>query len=187
MRLSALGYYVDFFISLALVVGLAAAALLSGPWQQSGQWGACFLAGLLVWTFVEYLVHRILYHNVAYFERLHDAHHAEPNAYIGAPPIIGVVGIILLFFVPFVWVSFVAASGVTSGVLTGYMAYMLTHHAAHFWNVPPSSLFYHLRRHHALHHHHHDLGNYGITTSFWDHVFGTSLEGRRRRPGYKFP
>jgi sterol desaturase/sphingolipid hydroxylase (fatty acid hydroxylase superfamily) len=187
MRLSPLGYYADFFISLALIAGLAFAALIEGTLHQGMQWVVCFLSGFLVWTFLEYLVHRVLYHSVPYFEELHDAHHAEPNAYIGAPPIIGIVLLLLLFFVPALAISFVAASGVTSGVLAGYMAYMLIHHAAHYWNLPPSSWLYRLRRHHALHHHRDDHGNYGITTSFWDYVFGTSLERRRRVSRYELP
>ncbi len=187
MRLSPLAYYADFFISLALIVGFAATVLADGTLPQAAQWTGAFVLGVLAWTFIEYLVHRILYHNVPWFERMHDAHHAEPNAFIGAPPIIGVVGIVALFFVPLYFVSFIVASGVTAGILAGYMGYMLIHHAAHYWNVSPSSPLYFLRRHHALHHHHHDLGNYGIVTSFWDHVFGTSLEGRRRGARLNLP
>jgi len=187
MRLSPLGYYADFFISLALILGLGATALYPSTLEQSALWAAFFLTGFFLWTLIEYFVHRVLYHNVPWFESMHDAHHDEPNSFIGAPPIIGVVGILALFFLPFYFASYLLASGIASGVLAGYMAYMLIHHAAHFWNVKPSSPLYFLRRHHALHHHHHDLGNYGIVTSFWDHVFGTSLEGRRRSPRYELP
>ncbi|MEQ1670729.1 MAG: sterol desaturase family protein, partial [Hyphomicrobium sp.] len=123
--------------------------------------------------------------NVPFFKEQHDAHHAAPNAFIGAPPVLGIVMIFCLSYLPFVSVSVMAASGLTIGMLTGYLAYMLLHHAAHHWNVAPESWLYRLRRHHALHHHSRIDGNYGITTSFWDIVFGTSLAPRRTRFRFK--
>ncbi len=91
MRLNALAYYADFFISFALILMLAGMALWDATLYDRGQWVACALAGFTLWTLLEYFVHRVLYHNVPYFVEMHDAHHAEPNAFIGAPPIIGVV------------------------------------------------------------------------------------------------
>lgn len=187
MRLGTLAYYADFFISMALIAVLAAAELYQDSSQQVAQWSACFLAGFAMWTLLEYFVHRVLYHNVPYFEELHDAHHAEPNAFIGAPPVIGPVLILLMFFVPALAVSFAVASGVSAGVLAGYMAYMLVHHASHYWSASPRSWLYQARRHHSLHHYHHDSGNYGITTDFWDRVFGTTIERRSRGPRQKLP
>ncbi len=176
MRLNAFGYYADFFISMALIALLAAAALTQGTLTQRAQWVLCVAAGVAGWTLLEYMIHRLLYHNVPYFIELHDAHHAKPNAFIGAPPIIGIALIFLMFFMPIVALSFVAASGITAGILAGYMAYMLVHHAAHHWNLPATSWLYPARRHHALHHHHREDGNFGITTPFWDRVFGTVHE-----------
>lgn len=180
MRLNALAYYADFFISFALILMLAVTASWNGTLATVAQWTSCALAGFMVWTLLEYFVHRVLYHNVPYFVEMHDAHHAEPNAYIGAPPVIGVVLILALCYAPIVPFNELAASGFTAGMFAGYMAYMLLHHAAHYWNVRPGTWLYMARRHHALHHYHHEEGNYGIVTSLWDHAFGTNLEHRRR-------
>ena len=185
MRLNALSYYADFYLSGVMILVLAA----SEVWTDAPtQILAAFLfvaTGFATWTLIEYLVHRLLYHNVAYFRGLHDAHHAEPNAFIGAPPVVGVVLICLITYVPLMPFSDLAAAFMTSGMLFGYMAYMLLHHAAHYWNLPVDSWLYHARRHHALHHYHHVEGNYGITTALWDHVFGSAIEPRRSFPREK--
>jgi sterol desaturase/sphingolipid hydroxylase (fatty acid hydroxylase superfamily) len=33
---------------------------------------------------------------------------------------------------------------------------------------------------HMAHHYHSTPGNYGVVTSFWDHVFSTIVDRRRR-------
>lgn len=179
MRLNTLSYYADFFLSGALVLVLVSSKVWNPAPVEILAALAFVAAGFATWTLFEYLVHRLLYHNVAYFQKLHDAHHAEPNAFIGAPPVIGVVLIIVMTYVPVMPFSTLAAVFMTSGMLLGYMAYMLLHHAAHYWNLPANSWLYQARRHHALHHFHQVEGNYGITTAFWDHVFGTAIEPQR--------
>lgn len=185
MRLSPLAYYADVFIAVTAIVYLAVETGSGLSPQNMASWLGAAAAGFAFWTIFEYWVHRILYHNVPFFKEQHDAHHAAPNAFIGAPPVLGIVMIFCLSYLPFVSVSVMAASGLTIGMLTGYLAYMLLHHAAHHWNVAPESWLYRLRRHHALHHHSRIDGNYGITTSFWDIVFGTSLAPRRTRFRFK--
>ncbi len=179
MRLNAVSYYADFFLSAAAILILAADVVTQVTPLQLVQFVACVAAGFAVWTDLEYFVHRVLYHNVPYFKELHDAHHAEPNAFVGAPPVIALVMIFALTYVPVVTISKLAASGLTIGMLIGYMAYMLLHHAAHYWKLPTRSWLYRICRHHALHHYHRVEGNYGITTGFWDRVFGTALEPGR--------
>ena len=180
MRLSNISYYADIFISAALIFLLAGLALMLPSWLKRGEWIFYAGAGAATWTFVEYLVHRWLYHHVPYFSDLHDMHHAEPDTFIGAPPVIGVVLIFALFYAPVATVNAVAASGATTGALIGYVGYMLVHHAAHFWNARHGTWLYEARRHHALHHFHSEECNFGITTSFWDHVFGTAVVSSRR-------
>jgi sterol desaturase/sphingolipid hydroxylase (fatty acid hydroxylase superfamily) len=188
MRLSAVSYYADFFLGAAAILLLIVRmvpgdeALAQGFESLIAYRIACVVAGFVLWTLFEYAVHRVLYHNIPFFRAMHDAHHAEPNAFIGAPPVIGVVLVIAITYWPIASINDMAASGLTVGMLLGYMAYMVLHHAAHYWNVATGSWLYQARRHHALHHHHRLEGNYGITTAFWDHVFGSALEPRRRLP-----
>ena len=188
MRLTTVGYYADFAIGLALIACLTGMEVLAdGSLFHAIIWLNYVALGFAVWTLVEYGVHRLIYHHVPLFERMHDAHHAEPNAFIGAPPCLGPVLILLLVYVPARLVSVSIANGLTAGVVGGYLAYMLVHHAAHHWNVPTTSWLYSTRHHHALHHHHSEVANFGVTTAFWDHVFGTAVTPKLRFPGQSEP
>jgi sterol desaturase/sphingolipid hydroxylase (fatty acid hydroxylase superfamily) len=174
MRLSQLSYYADFFLSAACVVGLIVLVAMHAEGIQLAGWLCYVVLGGVGWTLLEYATHRWIYHRVPFFKELHNAHHAEPDAHIGAPPVIGLVIIFGLFFVPIVGTSLLAACGVTTGMLLGYMAYMLVHHAAHYWTLPAGTWLYQARHHHAVHHYRAVEGNYGITTTVWDHAFGTA-------------
>lgn len=175
MRLSSLAYFADFGITAALIVALAGIAAPWATWLQAGQWALWVGLGAVGWTLIEYGVHRWIYHSVPYFREMHDAHHAEPDAHIGAPPVIGAALILAVCFVPLLSTSIVLASGITTGVLTGYLAYMAVHHAGHHWTLPPAFWLAQAGQHHALHHYASGEHNFGITTVFWDVAFGTQI------------
>ena len=66
------------------------------------------------------------------------------------------------------------ASAFTLGVLAGYLAYSITHHATHHWRARSPWLLQR-KRWHALHHRHADEpACYGVTTDLWDRVFGST-------------
>jgi len=182
MKLSKVLYFGDFFASPIAILVLAAIALAGRDYAAMGLWLIAVLAGICAWTLVEYLVHRFIYHVVPPFERYHDAHHKAPEELIGAPSFL-IIGVILVIFFTPVLLAFglVAASGVASGALVGYYGYMLVHHASHHFEPKPGSLLYEARLRHMAHHYHATPGNYGVITSFWDHVFGTRVERRRVR------
>ena len=141
-------------------------------WISLAQWLTCLLTGVVLWTSVEYGIHRWLYHSVPLFIPLHDAHHSELNVYIGATPFVGIVLIFIVICFPVGALSTNLASGLTTGTLLGYMGYQLVHHRA--------------RLHQFGHHHHHLIGNFGITTTFWDQVFGAVIE-RTPNPSMEDP
>lgn len=180
MRLGTVGYHADLFAGLLCCGALCAIAMMEGPWFGRVEWTIWLMIGVVLWTLVEYGVHRWLYHGVGFFIRLHDAHHHEPHAYIGAPPLLGVALIFLVIYLPIVSISSSVASGVTAGMLVGYAAYQVVHHATHFWRPDRGSYLYRVRLHHSVHHYHQELGNFGITTAFWDQVFGTAVEMKRK-------
>ena len=84
-----------------------------------------------------------------------------------------------LVYVPVGIFSLMVASGLTTGVLAGYLAYQLVHHATHFWQPARGTYLYRARVRHSGHHYHRELGNFGITTVFWDQVFGSAVDVRR--------
>ncbi len=180
MHLSRLSYFADFILSPILSAVLVALALTVVGIDSLGEVLLSFVAGLIAWTFAEYIIHRSIYHRVQPFQAYHDAHHDDPKALIGAPSVIGFVLIFAIIFAPLLPFGLPIACGVTSGFILGYFAYMMVHHADHHWEIRPGTYLYALRRHHARHHYAHELGNFGVSTSVWDHVFGTVLEQRRR-------
>jgi sterol desaturase/sphingolipid hydroxylase (fatty acid hydroxylase superfamily) len=108
---------------------------------------------------------------------MHDAHHQEPTAYVGSPAALGLLAFAALSFAPLRLVcgSF-AACGLTAGLMLGYLGYLTVHHGVHHWRITPGSRLYMLKHRHARHHYAKIEGNYGVTTLFWDSLFGTSLE-----------
>ena len=109
----------------------------------------------------------------------HDQHHAAPTDLIGTPIWLSFVVIAAVVFWPS-WHLFGLgiASGFTAGVVTGYVGYSFVHHVLHHWHPPHGSYLYTVKRRHALHHHNDVEGNFGVTTLFWDHVFGTAIPDR---------
>jgi sterol desaturase/sphingolipid hydroxylase (fatty acid hydroxylase superfamily) len=180
MQLSRVSYFADFVLCPILAAGLVAAALVHGGLPNVGPVLLAVVAGVIGWTLVEYAIHRSIYHRVQPFQGYHDAHHDDPKALIGAPSVIGIVIIFAVVFLPLLPLGLPVACGGVSGFILGYFAYMMVHHASHHWDIRPGTHLYALRRHHARHHYAHDLGNFGVSTSFWDHVFGTALERPRR-------
>lgn len=145
----------------------------------------CFIIGVFSWTLAEYCLHRFLFHFIgqsAWLIKLHDMvhglHHAYPNnprrvvfPPIGSMPMaLAILGILLLLFRAS-W-----AFSILSGFIFGYGWYEFVHYSCHHikWRVP---WFKTLKRHHLLHHHHeaYEAKNYGVTTRYWDRVFGTFL------------
>ncbi len=181
MKLSKALYFGDFVaIPLAIIV-LAAIAIAQRGLEVAGWWLLAFVVGLAVWTFVEYVVHRWVYHAVPFFEKFHDAHHDDPKALIGVPSFVSSGLILGVFFLPLLFaVGVVFAGGFASGALIGYAGYMLVHHASHHWELKPGDMLYRARIMHMAHHYHETSGNYGVITPFWDHVFSTYVERRRR-------
>ena len=77
------------------------------------------------------------------------------------------------------FISSIAACGFTSGVLMGYAAYMYIHHATHHMQIGPDHWLYQARLRHMAHHYA-DQYNFGVSTGFWDRVFGTVRAKRDR-------
>ncbi len=118
-----------------------------------------FCCGLLAFTLAEYITHRFVLHAIAPIR--HGMHHARPREPIDR-----------IFWQ--IWLAFVVVylgGAVVAGALVGYAWYLFVHYCAH---QNPAILPAPLLRHH-LDHHRFANRNYGVTTTFWDRVFGTML------------
>jgi sterol desaturase/sphingolipid hydroxylase (fatty acid hydroxylase superfamily) len=178
MPQSAISYFADSLLSPVLAIGLAAVALsrLSGFGILA--WSLSVLAGAALWTLAEYVIHRAVYHRVSFIQQYHAAHHANPRAYLGAPPGMGTGLVFVSVFLPTYAIAPILANGLTVGILAGYAAYQLVHHACHSSMPRRRGYLHQLRVHHAAHHYYPEAGNFGVTTPLWDRVFGTQIRRR---------
>jgi len=174
-------YCADFVLYAAASVAMALTLVFTSPTGMGTRLTAWALAGGVAWTPVEYLLHRFVLHGVAPFDRWHAEHHRRPTALIGSPTLISASLFAILAFMP-AWAAagLWPATALTFGLVSGYLAYGLTHHATHH-AVPGlgrNNAWLALRsRWHALQHVARvgtaPLGHYGVRSGLWDQVFGT--------------
>jgi sterol desaturase/sphingolipid hydroxylase (fatty acid hydroxylase superfamily) len=161
-------------------VVLIALARRFGGGIHPGNAAFAILGGMVVWSFLEYAIHRFILHNRSLFAQDHDAHHAEPKALIGTPTWLTLLLMIAGIYLP---ASYLLHPGLGLtfgfGVTLGYLVYSFAHYSLHHWNFSDIGLLYRWKRLHALHHFAGPEGNFGVTSSLWDHVFGTALRKKR--------
>src|SRR6267154_491636 len=107
MQLSKFSYYSDFVVYPVVLVALTAINIKHVTWTSGTEWLGAGMAGLVLWTLMEYALHRIALHRMPYFSPMHGQHHAAPLALIGTPSWISVSVLSLAFLVPaWVWLGF---------------------------------------------------------------------------------
>lgn len=180
-------YRADFYFYGSTALALGATLLLAGPpdWRLVG-W---ILAGALGWTLLEYLLHRFVLHGVPPFKRWHAEHHRQPRRLIAAPTLLTAALFTGLLLPTVWWPGPWPAVALGFGLLGGYLAYGLVHHAIHLPMKPTATQFgrrWLLKRRlwHGLHHRRMHRapnrplssgteGYYGVSSAFWDRVFRT--------------
>ena len=171
---SKMAYRADFALYGVAVLSLATLLVLNGPAAQRVEIALWVLAGLAGWSLVEYVLHRFVLHGLQPFQGWHAEHHERPTALICAPTLLSAALIATLVFLPALLLGGVwRACAVTLGVVTGYLAYAIIHHATHHWRAD-SPWLRERKRWHALHHHKRWPGCYGVTSGLWDHAFATA-------------
>lgn len=140
------------------------------------------------WTFVEYTMHRYVYHwlNDSNFSKrfhyiMHGAHHEYPKdeARLFLPPAPGLI-MSVLFFTLFYILFGKWAFGTFPGFTLGYMCYVFTHWAIHKFKKPKNKYGY-LWDHHNLHHFKYPDKAFGVSNTLWDRLFGTMPLSRAER------
>ncbi len=172
-------------ISIPLIIfGVIAAALIYyGIFEKGFQvpmMVLLFFAGLFFFTFVEYIMHRYLYHIPATTPRkqkisytMHGVHHDYPKdkSRLAMPPLLSLVIATVLFIIyRAVLGDFVF--GFLSGFLIGYAGYLAVHYSVHAFKVPDNFLKT-LWHHHSIHHYREPDRAFGVSSPLWDHIFQT--------------
>lgn len=142
--------------------------------------------GVVLWSFVEYTLHRFAFHEAKganYGSREHLRHHGSEDTVLESW-FLSWAGVLL---VSLVVIPLLGATvglhqvgwGVGFGYLAGYAFYDWVHWRAHRRPIPANAFGRYeamVRKHHFVHHFHAPLQNHGVTTPLWDHVFGTYVE-----------
>jgi sterol desaturase/sphingolipid hydroxylase (fatty acid hydroxylase superfamily) len=179
VRLSKASYFADFAVYPPVVLALLILALRQAPSLVWIEWSIACLAGIAAWTLLEYVIHRWVLHRIRFFAAMHDLHHEDPEGFVGTPTWLSLAAICVGALFPLLWgTGFDFASGITAGLMLGYVWYGGVHHVLHHWRIRPGSHLYRWKRRHALHHYARRPCNFGVTTQFWDRVFGTAHPSR---------
>lgn len=136
-----------------------------------------FVVGLVLWTLLEYVLHRFAGHSKRVskrFRREHLMHHATPDYFtslprklaLAVPVLSGLAGLGALLFGVEVGVA------LALGTATGWVFYERLHRATHV-RGPRNAYGAWARRHHLHHHFQAPKANHGVTSPLWDFVFGT--------------
>jgi len=138
-----------------------------------------FLSGILVWSFMEYILHRFVFHFVAenptlnkVIYKLHGIHHEYPRdrERLFMPPVPSIIVATGFFSLQYLLLGWDVLA-FFPGFLFGYLMYGSMHYAIHAF-TPPSFLKALWRNHH-LHHYKYPEKGFGVSSVLWDHVFGT--------------
>ena len=179
MRLSKLNYYADFVVYPSIILFLIARTLYVLALSERLEWFLALAAGAAGWTLLEYVLHRAILHRVRFFDRMHDVHHENPNSLVGTPTWLTAPLGALALMPLWVFSELSLASGLTAGLMVGYLSYVALHHALHHHRIGHDSFFYQAKLRHVRHHHGRGHCNFGVTTVFWDRVFGSAASGQR--------
>ncbi|KAL6939179.1 fatty acid alpha-hydroxylase [Hanseniaspora osmophila] len=146
---------------------------------------ALFACGVFVWTFIEYCLHRFLFHfddrvpnhPVAFTLHflIHGCHHYLPmDKYrLVMPPTLFVVLCYPFYKAVFAIFTYYWGCAGFAGGLLGYICYDLIHYFLHHASLP--RFMRSLKKYHLEHHYKNYQLGFGVSSWFWDKVFGTYL------------
>ena len=147
---------------------------------SAGLIAGTFFIGIFAFTWIEYMVHRHVFHMFAKSDKhaqlrytMHGVHHEFPKdkGRLAMPPILSltlstsllillrtVLGDLVFSFLP--------------GFLIGYAAYLSIHYMVHRFQ-PPKNFMRVLWIHHSFHHYKNEEKAFGVSSPLWDYIYGT--------------
>jgi sterol desaturase/sphingolipid hydroxylase (fatty acid hydroxylase superfamily) len=148
-------------------------------WTSTGM----FFLGVLSFSWVEYMVHRHVFHMKAYTAAraklqytMHGVHHEFPKDKdrLAMPPLLSVtIATVLLLIFKVLLGDLVFAF--LPGFLVGYAAYLSIHYMVHAYQ-PPKNFLKILWINHSVHHYKDGEIVFGVSSPLWDYIYGTMRE-----------
>jgi sterol desaturase/sphingolipid hydroxylase (fatty acid hydroxylase superfamily) len=139
-----------------------------------------FALGVVSFTWVEYNVHRYVFHMTTYTKAraklqytMHGVHHEFPKDKdrLAMPPLLSVtIATILLLIFRVVLGDLVFAF--LPGFLVGYALYLGVHYMVHAYQ-PPKNFLKALWVNHGVHHYKNGETVFGVSSPLWDYIYGT--------------
>ena len=149
-----------------------------------------FFAGMIFWSFFEYLMHRYIFHFITDNPRLmkiiykfHGVHHEYPRdkERLFMPPIPSLIIATILFSLAYLALGWQSLA-FFPGFIFGYLLYGSIHYAIHAF--PPPRGLKALWRNHHLHHYKYPDRGFGVSSVLWDVIFRTvPKEEKKRKTG----
>ena len=146
------------------------------------------IVGALVWSLVEYLIHRYIFHGHPKAEwakkihyTFHGIHHDYPqdSLRLVMPPPVS-IPLAVIFYWLFYWIM--SPLGIIqfhyayfAGFVAAYLFYDMMHYASH--HIPMNTKYLKMVKDHHMKHHYKDPDvGFGFTSKVWDQVFGTDFK-----------
>jgi 4-hydroxysphinganine ceramide fatty acyl 2-hydroxylase len=138
-----------------------------------------YVIGMLSWSLVEYALHRWIFHFIneskwskRFHYVVHGVHHEYPRdeERLFMPPLPTLIYAAMFFGMFYIFLghyTFYFMAGFTNG----YSIYAFMHWAIHAF-TPPKRLAF-LWKHHNMHHYRTQEKAFGVSSTFWDHIFRT--------------
>ncbi len=147
------------------------------------------LAGLVVWSVTEYVLHRFVFHQelpgklgARIHFIVHGVHHDYPNdsKRLVMPPVLSLPLAYLFYLLFRSLVTGIAFYPFFAGFLIGYLCYDMLHYAIHHAPMK-GKIWMALKTHHLKHHFKDPHNGYGVSSPIWDVVVGTQFSNKKEK------
>lgn len=149
---------------------------------------ASFVVGVLIWTLIEYLIHRFVFHGHPKAEwakkihyTFHGIHHDYPqdSLRLVMPPAVSIPLAILFYWTFYAVMNYFEILtfhyAYFAGFVAAYLTYDMMHYASH--HVPMKGRYLKMvKDHHMKHHYKNPDVGFGFTSKVWDRVFDTDFK-----------
>jgi 4-hydroxysphinganine ceramide fatty acyl 2-hydroxylase len=139
-----------------------------------------FILGLFIWTLVEYIMHRFVFHYMPpdkpWAMRMHFIFHGVHHDYpsdakrLVLPPSLSIPLATGFYFLFKAILPLNCIFAFFPGFILGYLFYDISHYAIHHFNFK-GNIWKKIKQHHMLHHYQDPGKGYGVSSPLWDKIF----------------